>query len=200
MAVVAAGADYVVRGQDPADVPAALEIRDTRWGFVVTEVPRPGRAGELPELGLKFVAATFLVSALAQWLLPGSIFSGDVVVMKLILTFALLGAAATVFAFADRGFGAELQVDAVLREIRVCTRNAQGVAHLTDCIAMRDIEECFLRPSERPGLTEICFRVAGHAEPVRIAAGLLTDIAPILERLTRDLRTPRERVELRMAS
>jgi hypothetical protein len=200
MAAVTAGEHYAEQGQEPAGAPAALDIRDTRWGFLVTEVPHPGRADQLPELGLKFVAAAFLVAALAKWLLPGSILSGDVVVMKLILTFALLGAAAAVFGFADRGFGAELQVDAVLREIRVCSRNAQGVAHVTDCIAMLDIEECFVRPAEREGFTEICLRVAGQAEPVAIAAGRLTDIAPILQRLTRDLRTPRERVELRMAS
>jgi hypothetical protein len=53
---------------------------------------------------------------------------------------------------------------------------------------------------DRPGVTELCFRVVGLAEPVRIAAGPVTDLAPVLERLTRDLRTPRERVELRMAS
>jgi hypothetical protein len=65
---------------------------------------------------------------------------------------------------------------------------------------MREIEQVFVRPSAgQQGLTELCFRVTGLSEPVRIAAGHVGDLAPVLERLTRDLRTPRERVALRMA-
>lgn len=194
-----AHADITVRDAEPAAGTAALDIRDTRWGFVVTETPRRAGIDQLSELGLKFAAGTLLLAALAQWLLPGSLFTGDVVIMKLALTLILGGAAAVVFRFADRGFRAELQVDAVLREIRVGARNARGDARVRNRIAMRDIEECFLRPSDRPGLTDICFNVAGHAEPVRIATGTVSDIGPILERLTRDLRTPRDRVAQRMA-
>jgi hypothetical protein len=191
--------DFNARDAEPAEAAAALDIRDTRWGFVVTEAPRRMGTDQLSELALKFAAITLLLTATAQWLLPGSLFTGDVLVMKLALTLILCGAAAVVFRFADRGFRAELQVDAVLREIRVGTRNTRGDARVRNHIAMRDIEECFLRPADRPGLTDICFRVAGHAEPVQIATGSVSDIAPILERLTRDLRTPRERVAHRMA-
>jgi hypothetical protein len=192
-------ADITTRGSERADDAGALDIRDTPWGFVVTETARHAGPDHLSELVLKFAAACLAVAALAQWLLPGSLFSGEVVLMKLALTLVLGGAAASVFRFADRGFRAELQVDAVLREIRVGSRNVRGIARISHRFAMRSIEECFLRPADRPGLTEVCFRVTGHAEPVQIAAGAVTDIAPILERLTRDLRTPRERVELRMA-
>jgi hypothetical protein len=90
---------------------------------------------------------------------------------------------------------AELQVDAALREIRVGVAQLRGTSHVQNRIPMRDIEESSsapIRPSR--GQTELCFRVTGLAEPVRIAAGNVADLAPVLERLTRDLRTPRERV------
>jgi hypothetical protein len=108
--------------------------------------------------------------------------------------------ALVLFRFADRGFLPELQVDAVLREIRLAARNAHGASRLVNRIPMRDIEEFFVTPSsDQPEATELFFRVTGLAEPVRIAAGSVADLAPVLQRLARDLRTPRERVELRMA-
>jgi hypothetical protein len=177
-----------------------LEIRDTQWGFVVTEV-RGGLSGDLMvEAALKFAALALGLAAMAQWLLPGSLFAGDVLLMKLALTAVLGCLAIVVFRFADRGFVAELQVDAALREIRVGVRNAQGISQVRNRIPMRDIEECFVRAANgRPDVTELCFRVAGLSDPVRIAAGPVADLAPVLERLTRDLRTPRARVALRMA-
>jgi hypothetical protein len=193
-------AEITAAGQDPAVRPPALDIRDTRWGFVATERPSRVGMGQVREFGLKLATAAFLAAGAGQWLLPGSLFSGDVIVMKLVLTAALGGAAFAIFRFADRGFVAELHVDAALREVRVGTRNLRGLSHTRNRIAMHDIEECFARPSPREeGLMEICFRVAGHAEPVRIAAGSVTDLAPFLERLTRDLRTPREGIYMRMA-
>jgi hypothetical protein len=184
----------------PVHVPA-LEIRDTRWGFVVTEPADAVSRVLLSAAALKIVAVVFLVAAAAQWLMPGSMFSGDVLVMKLVLTAALSGLAVDFLRAADRGFVAELQVDAALREIRVGSRTLSGISRIQNRIPMRDIEEVFVRPgADQPGQTELCFRVAGLAEPVRIAAGHVGDLAPVLERLTRDLRTPRERVALRMAS
>jgi hypothetical protein len=154
----------------------------------------------LSEATLRFGAAVLVLAAAAQWLLPGSMFSGDVVLMKLVLTAALAAGAAVLFRIADRGFVAELQVDAALREIRVGARTLRGASRVRNRIPMRDIEEVFVRPDAgQPGRTELCFRVLGLAEPVRIAAGRVGDLAPVLERLTRDLRTPRERVARRMA-
>ena len=195
-----AHADISATGNEsPVHVPA-LDIRDTLWGFVVTEQPGGPAWDIVTEAALKFVALSVVAAGAAQWLLPGSLFAGDVLVMKLVLTVALGALALVLFRVADRGFLAELQVDAALREIRLGSRNAHGATRVMNRIPMRDIEEFFVRPaSDQPGTTELCFRVAGLGEPVRIAAGTVADLAPVLERLTRDLRTPRERVALRMA-
>jgi hypothetical protein len=194
-----AHADITAAGALPAFVPA-LDIRDTHWGFVVTEIADGVPREALIEGAMKFGSAALLGAAAAQWLMPGSMFSGDVLVMKLVLTSALAGCAAMLFRFADRGFLPELQVDAALREIRVGARTLHGTSRVQNRIPMREIEEVFVRSdAAEPGRTELCFRVEGLAEPVRIASGTAADLAPVLERLTRDLRTPRERVELRMA-
>jgi hypothetical protein len=193
--------DISSAGGGSPDFAPALEIRDTQWGFVVSELPGGLSRDVLVESGLKFLALVVLLAACAQWVLPGSLFSGDVIAMKLVLTAALGAVALVLFRVADRGFLPELQVDAALREIRVGSRNAHGASRVTNRIPMRDIEEFFVRPcAEEEGLTELCFRVADVPEPVRIAAGTVADLTPVLERLTRDLRTPRERVALRMAS
>ena len=177
-----------------------LEIRDTRWGFVVTERPEATSWEAVSEAVLKFLALTVALAAGAQWLLPGSMFAGDVVVMKLALTAPLCALALVLFRFADRGFLPELQVDAALREIRLGLRNARGATRVANRFPMREIEEVFVRPSaDEPGRTELCFRIDGLRDPVRIAAGPVADLAQVLERLARDLRTPRERVALRMA-
>jgi hypothetical protein len=189
-----------ITAADATSFVPALDIRDTHWGFVVTENAPDLSREAMAETGMKLGAALLFLAAAAQWLLPGSMFSGDVLVMKLALTAALSGVAGVLFVFADRGFVAELQVDAALREIRLCARTLRGAIRVQNRIPMREIEEVFVRPdAEEPGQTELCFRVDGVAEPVRIAAGTAGDLAPVLERLTRDLRTPRERVELRLA-
>jgi hypothetical protein len=194
-----AQAQITAAGDMLASIPA-LAIRDTSWGFVATPRTEGLSREVVTEAALKFLAITMLAGASAQWLLPGAIFAGDVVVMKLVLTALLGGLAALLFRFADQGFLPELQVDAALREIRLGARNAHGATRVANRIPMREIEEVFVRAAARePGVTELCFRVAGHADPVRIAAGSVADLAPILERLARDLRTPRERVALRMA-
>jgi hypothetical protein len=195
-----AHADIIPAGHGASVVVPALEIRDTQWGFVVSE-PANGLSREtLSEAALKFTSAALLIAAAAQWLMPGSMFSGDVVVMKLVLTAALAALAAVLFRVADRGAVTELQVDAALREIRVGDRTLHGASRIRNRIPMREIEEVFVRPdSMEPGQTELCFRVTGHADPIRIASASVAELAPVLERLTRDLRTPRERVELRLA-
>lgn len=192
-------ADITAADRATADAPPVLDIRDTRWGFVATE--RSARVGmaQAREFGLKLVAGAFLLAALGQWLLPGSLFSGDVIVMKIALSAALGAAAFVIFRHSDRGFVAELHVDAAMREVRLGTRNLRGMSQVRLRILMHDIEECFARPSGDEGLMEICLRVAGHAEPVRIAAGAPSDLAPFLERLTRDLRTPRDGLYMRKA-
>jgi hypothetical protein len=179
----------------------ALEIRDTQWGFVVTESGHGLSHDLLAEAAMKFAAVAALIAAAAQWLMPGSMFSGDVLAMKLVLTAALAGLAGVLFRFADRGTVTELQVDAALREIRVGDRTLRGASRIRNRIPMREIAEVFVRPdSTEPGQTELCFRVTDHADPIRIASATVSELAPVLERLTRDLRTPRERVELRLAS
>jgi hypothetical protein len=181
-------------------LPRALDIQDTGWGFVVTERTGLLSSELVTEAALKFLAVTLLFAACAQWLLPGSLFAGEVLLMKLALTGTLCGVALVLFRFADRGFLPELQVDAVLREIRLAARNAHGASRLVNRIPMRDIEEFFVQPcADQPEATELLFRVTGLAEPVRIAAGTVADLAPVLQRLARDLRSPRERVALRMA-
>jgi hypothetical protein len=196
-----ANADIVGVGSAPSGIAPALQVRDTGWGFVVNELGKGRSYDLLTEAALKLAAVALVIAAGTQWLLPGSMFAGGVLVMKLALTAGMGGLALLLFRFANRGFVAELQVDAVLREVRVGSRNTQGILRVMNRVSMRDIEECFVRPGpEGTGTTELCFRVAGLSQPVQIAAGSIADLAPVLERLTRDLRTPRERVELRMAS
>jgi hypothetical protein len=193
-------AEIFEAGEEPSALAPALDIRDTHWGFIVTELSANATADFLSEVGLKFVVVVLVLAAGAQWLLPGSLFSGDVILMKLAITAALGSVCLGLFRFANRGFVVELQVDAALREIRIGMRNTAGRFRVQNRIPMRDIEECFVRPAaDRDGHTELCFRVSGHAEPIQIAAGSVADLTPVLQRLTRDLRTPRERVTLRMA-
>ncbi len=190
--------DILPEHGDATVPPRLLRVHDTQWGFIVYEAStRP--EDMLAETGFKFMAFAALFAAGAQWLLPGSLFSGDVLIMKLGLTSVLTAAGIWFLRASTRAETPELQVDAARREIRIATRNAHGTSRIRSRIAMRDIEECFVRPGRPEDRRELCFRVTGQQAPVRIAAGGAGDLAPVLARLTRDLRTPRERVALRMA-
>jgi len=190
-------ADFLSEGAADRATNGLLRIHDTQWGFIVHEAA-PDASGMIAETFFKFVAFAAVFGAGAQWLLPGSLFSGDVLVMKLGLSAALVGAAIWMLRNSAQEGWPELQVDAARREIRIATRTSDGASRVRSRIAMRDIEECFVRRGAGEA-TELCFRVMGLDDPVRIAAGTAGDLAPVLERLTRDLRTPRERLALRMA-
>ena len=184
-----------------ADAESAIAIRETHWGFAVTEA-RPDATADLISTVLGRIAgAALLLAAFALWVTPGANLNGDLVVMKLALTVSLLAAGAALIWHARHEWRPELQVDATHREIRLALRSIFGDVRTLTRLRMREIDACFIRPSrELDGYSDLCFRVLGDDTPLRLATAPVEQLRPVLERLTRDLRTPRERVELRIAS
>jgi hypothetical protein len=180
---------------------SAIAIRETHWGFAVIEA-RPDATADLISTVLGRIAgAALLLAALALWVLPGADRGADLIPMKLALTASLLAAGIALIWHARHEWRPELQVDATHREIRMALRSMFGDIRTLTRLRMREIDECFIRPSrELDGYSDLCFRVLGSDSPLRLATAPVEQLRPVLERLTRDLRTPRERIELRIAS
>ena len=133
--------------------------------------------------------------------MPGAIFAPDMILMKLALTASLLAAGFALVYHARRDWRPELQVDAAHREIRLALRSMFGDVRTRARLRMAEIDECFIRPSrEIDGYSDLCFRILGDDAPLRLATAPVAQLRPVLERLSRDLRTPRQRIELRLAS
>lgn len=175
-----------------------LSIRETGWGFIVSDLPGDLDLGLVEEVSLKFFALLMILAAGLQWLVPAPIYGGSVVLTKLGMTgmLGLIGFA--LYRHANRGYRAELHVDAAHREVRIATRNFRGQSRARKRFAMRDIQECFVDTASG-GDARLCFRITGEDVPVQIASAPERDLVPVLERLVRDLTTPRKRNELRIA-
>lgn len=200
-AVMNARAERTWDDQGDAEQSGPLSIRETSWGFIVSDLPGQLDVGLVEEASLKFFGLVMILAAGVQWLVPGTLYGGNVLLAKfgMMAMFGLVGFA--LFRHANRGYRAELHVDAAHREVRIATRNSRGQARARKTFAMRDIEECFVDEMAEgaQGTARLCFRVSGEDEPVRIATAPQTDLVPVLERLVRDLTTPRARTPLHAA-
>lgn len=184
-----------------ADGTSAIAIRETLWGFVVIEARTDGTADLISTVLGRIAGAALLIVALALWVMPGAILAPDMILMKLALTASLLAAGFALVYHARHEWRPELQVDAAHREIRLALRSMFGEVRTKARLRMAEIDECFIRPSrEFDGYSDLCFRILGDDTPLRMATAPVEQLRPVLERLTRDLRTPRQRVELRLAS
>lgn len=191
--------DWLRSGAPAASARGAdtLTVRDTLGGYVLSHRTSAIDTNLLAEAVLKFFGLLTILMSGALWLMPGALFSGDVLVMKLALTAAFLSTGAALYWHADRGFHDEVHVDTVHREIRIATRNVRDRSRTRARIPMRDVESCFLRRGG--GAAQLCLRVRGRSHPLDLVRAGEPALIRLHERLSRDIQAPRARVAARAA-
>ncbi|MBT8416523.1 MAG: hypothetical protein KJO42_03710, partial [Silicimonas sp.] len=104
-----------------------LDLIEMPWGFRIRPADMEAKASDaLIEWGLTILGISFLLAAFGQWVLPGSLYSGDAVMIKFVLTCILGLAGGVTLSVSARGFRPEVQIDRGRHEIRFVSRNPRG--------------------------------------------------------------------------
>ena len=161
----------------------SIRIRETPFGFVFHEKTQPFGMDAIAEGVLKASALLIMVAAVLPWLIPlsqiGTGIGGraSITAMAMIVGYAL-------FRYANRGFAQEFQVDTIKREIRIATRNTNGISLVRQTIPMRQIKSSFIRrPANRKGKSKLNLRIEGRTDPLQLIAADEQALIPVLERL-----------------
>ena len=178
-----------------------LEQIEMPWGFRL----RPADISEkttdaIIEWSLTVFGVAALLSAFAQWVLPSSFYSGDALLMKLVLTCVLGLVGGVALSVSPRGFRPEVQVDRVRHEIRFVSRNSRGRGEI---LATVDLDQIIGVGITRSVKTQDChcliYLIDGK-KPLRIATGNEHEIRDIREKMGSYVTPPAERLAAKMAS
>lgn len=178
-----------------------LEFINMPWGFRLRPADMKEDKGEtLTEWALTFLGGVFLLSAFGQWVLPGSLYGGDMIAMKLMLTAVLGVAGGLIISISARGFRPEVQVDRQRREIRFVSRNPRGRGEV---LATVDIDQVIgvgvTKSIDGPDCHCLIYLINGE-KPLRLASGTEKEIIAI-RKIMDDYVTPaQERLAAKMAS
>jgi len=163
-------------------------VFQTYWGYVVTEGDRAQNRGHVFERLGKLVGLACLMASIGLWVLPGTLFGPDVIVMKLALTVGLLMCGAVMVWSARSGFNDEMQVDLVRKELRLGQRNISGDYRLSAQVGFADIGSVFLMRSKKRGEpTRLFLRIGNSDQALEVAEGRAQQLEDLKDRLTRDI-------------
>ncbi|NNE80418.1 MAG: hypothetical protein HKN18_09120 [Silicimonas sp.] len=177
-----------------------LEQIEMPWGFRL----RPADMAEKPsdtiiEWALTFLGIAFLLSAFAQWLLPGSLYTGDALMVKFVLTcvLGLLGGLA--LSVSARGFRPEVQIDRVRHEIRFVSRNPRGRGQVLATVDLDQIIGVGITKSITGGDCHCLIYLIDGKKPLRIASGTEQEIRRIRTKMDDYVTPAAERLAAKMA-
>lgn len=171
---------------------SSLEINETFWGYIVREPQDRFDRETVTESALRFFGLVLVLLAYGQWLLPGSLFSGDVLVLKMAFSFIFAGTGVALYLYAGRGFRQEVQIDHGRREVRFALRNSRNQSRLQTRVPMEGIESAFVKRSkDDTGHASLLFRLHGVEAPLHVVTGPLAEVERLHLRLCHDL-SPRE--------
>lgn len=186
-------------GEPGSEGTLALMVGETHWGYIIRERDTGGDRRLVRDALLVFLGAILVAVGLGQWLMPGALFNADLIAIKLAITAAMLGVGIGCFHVVGRDGMVEVQVDTVRRELRVTERDRRGAERLIQRVPMREIDSAYVKRGSRPSAGgHLLLRLAETDAPLHLATGSERELRLLHDRLRRDLRPARERVERRL--
>ena len=179
----------------------ALSVSETYWGYEIHDRLDRFDRGQLVEPLLRFLGLVLVLTAYGQWFLPATLFGTEAVATKALLCFLLGVAGCWVYWLSGRGFSTQIEVDTFRREIRVVRRNGQGRRRIVNTVRMRLVESAFIqRTKGRASQAHLFLRTRPDDALLHLANGPEHELEALLRRLSRDVRSPRERVAQSLAN
>ncbi len=185
---------------DDVETPLLAQI-EMPWGFRL----RPADMQEKPfdllvEWSLTFLGFVFLLGAFAQWLLPGSIYMGDALTMKLVLTCVMGVLGGLCLSVSPRGFRPGVQVDRLRHEVRFVSRNPRGRGQVLATVDLDQIIGVGITRSITSGDCHCLIYLIDGKKPLRLATGTEPEIREIRARMDTYVTPPAERLAAKMAA
>ena len=169
-----------------------LAVRQTHWGFIVSDRTSTQNNGAVAEAILKVLAIALLFSSIIPWIALGGGLAAGTLALKSAHTVAFFAVGVAVYWHAGRGFKQEIHVDGVRQELRLATRNSRNTSTVRRRIPMATVESCFLKRSKMSvSTTKMLLRLKGRQVPLTIASGNERDLLPILERMVELVKSTR---------
>lgn len=179
-------------GADRVDNRTSFLVEASHWGYTVRSgIPAPRLL--LFVQALVWLAGCALITfALALWVLPSAINSGPAVGLKLALTVILLATSAYCLWHSSRGVMPEFQIDTSRGEVREVVRNRVGRPSVIGRYGFDAIGGVFIDRGRAFGsasaeMSTLVLRYRNAAQSLPIAQGEMADLAPLRDRLGRDL-------------
>ncbi len=183
-----------------ADDPV-LETIDMPWGFRIRPADMESRTTDaIVEWSLTFLGVAFMVAAFGQWILPGSLYSGDALMVKLVLTCVLGLAGGVLLSISARGFRPEVQVDRLRHEIRFVSRNPRGRGQVLANVDLDQIIGVGITKSLTGRDCHCLIYLIDGEKPLRIATGTESEIRIIRKRMDDYVKPASERLAAKMAA
>lgn len=166
------------------------ELKETHWGYVLR-----GSAGSpllivIAQVVVAVIGAICLVGAFGMWIVPGAVAVGLDIRIG-ISTLSLCTAIALLW-YASRGVEVEWQIDTMRGEVRQVLRNHDGsetvLAHYGFDAIGGVVMDRVARRGELPnGHANLVMRLGNSMQLVPLVAGPESKLAPLRDRLGRDL-------------
>ena len=189
--------EVIPNGDDEAPLLDKIEMP---WGFRLRPADMQEKAIDLViEWGLTLLGIALLLAAFAQWLLPGSLYAGNTLMVKLVLTCVLGALGGLAFSVAARGFRPEVQIDRVRQEIRFVSRNPRGRGHILATVDLDQIIGVGITKSVTTGDCHCLIYLIDGRKPLRIATGREEEIRLIREKMDDYVTSPADRLAAKMA-
>ena len=167
---------------------AAISISETFWGYIIRKGGSAAQRASLGEVFATMATMVFGVGAYCQWLLPGTIYSIEVLPFKIVGTLVFFVLAFLNYSIARKGLTYETQVDQKNRVVRTARRNRQGISSVLKVHRFEDISSVYIRRSQSPLIADQLFvNIDGRARPLLVASGAKADLEPLLGRMIADL-------------
>ena len=163
-------------------------IEETYWGYVLTDPEDATGASSVSRAAALLGAVSFALAALTMWLMPGTLFSGAIMLSKAGLSLAFVAIAITLFRYSEREAAPEIQIDTGLGEIREVARTKTGRQVAVSRISFGEVGGIYVDRSARmPEKVRLLVRIGNSARTSEIARGPVQKIEQLRDRLGRDI-------------
>ena len=184
---------------DENEVPV-LDVIDIPWGFRIRPADMEAKTTDaLIEWTLTFVGVAFLLAAFGQWVLPGSLYVGDAILVKFVLTCILGLMGGVTLSISARGFRPEVQIDRVRHEIRFVSRNPRGRGQVLATVDIDQIIGVGITKSLTGTDCHCLIYLINGEKPLRIATGIEDEVRVIREKMDNYVKPASERLAAKMA-
>lgn len=179
---------FDLAARPPLDGPGAgPRIEETEWGYILCAQTGDRRLQMVGSVTGRFVGAILLMAGAGLWVMPDSIYGGDLIGMKLaaMVMFCVLGG---YFLWAGRNAThPEYRIDLKHREIRIGHRSHGDGFRQSGRVDFDSVSSVFLLRSKDYRPTRLFLRLADLSTGLEIASGNRQQMEALKQRLTDDL-------------